>query len=985
MFACTGTVAAAPARDRALAADFVTRKWTTDEGLPQNTVTSIVQTHDGYIWLGTFGGLARFDGIRFTVFDSVNSPQLTSNRILSLFEDSRNTLWIGTDDGKVFSFTDGKFSPIGAAAGFERSAVWGIQEDNVGNLLIASDGGLESVRIDDPVGDETETPNIRARGANFVLCKDVRGTTEERAGNDAVVIAGNASAITQELVVPEDFLRCSTEKGGRAYLTSNKAVGFVENDRFYELKRLDYSAHLAAVSLAVKGDSLWFQEPGLLTQFRDDGETRYSLGGIVDGGTRAMFFDREGNLWLGTNGEGLVRLTRKKIGLLTELIDIRDDVYYSLAEDSSGSVWIGGTSLIKVSDGKAIRIERTADGMAFPRIRSIAIDKDDRVWVGGELGIFVLYGDQLVQQNTLPDANIYSLFFDRSGTLWAGGERGLWRDVNGNREHYTTAEGLAHNSVHCIRQMRDGTVWIGTRGGISIFRNGRLENISADLGLSGSFVREFLEDNDGAIWIGTYGGGIYRLRDGVFRNISSTNGLIDNFVSRIIAGRDNRFWILSNLGIMSVSRDDLNMVADGVKSTVLGVVLDRSDGMPSAEANGGAQTTGIISRKGEFWFPMTRDVVIVDPARFSQHPQQAVIERAYSRRGTMIPDQKTDLSGSLEQVQLGNDARNIEIEYTVLSFLNPEQTRFFIKMEGLETEWTGVGTRRIASYPYLPAGDFVFLVKAVTPDGSVSESPTSLRIYVEAFYWETWWFKALAIIAAALLISLVYRSRVSQLNARQAQQEAFSKSLINAHELERERIAKELHDGLGQNLLIIKNLAQAGIAPDSQSDNQRSNLGQISEVAAETIDETREMIGNLSPRNLRRFGLSASIGNMTEQVERATGVAFEAKIDEIDNVFAPETELNIFRIVQEGLNNIVKHSESPRGGVVISKMDERVDVEISDVGTGFDVDEALDPDGRNAGSGLQNMVQRVRLAGGEIDIDSRLGEGTKIKIRFRRN
>ncbi|MBX7053965.1 MAG: hypothetical protein K1X36_03340 [Pyrinomonadaceae bacterium] len=982
-----GVVNAGNEELREISQDFLYKKWTSDEGLPQNTVTSIVQTRDGYIWIGTFGGLARFDGIKFTMMDSVNWPELTSNRILSLKEDSRRSLWVGTDDGKVFSFTDGRFIAFGVADGFERGPVWALQEDNDGNMLIASDGGIESVRIDDQYGSEARMPNILARGASYGLCVDELGVIWGRVGRDAILISKNkiSSANALGINVPEDFLRCSNGIGGRVYLTSNKVVGFVKSGSFSPLKRLDYIAHRAAISLTSEGNALWFQEPGMLTHFRDDHVIRYSLKALVDGGTRTMLFDREGNLWLGTNGEGLVRLTKRKLGLLSELINIRDDAYYSIANSSDGSVWIGGTSLIRVSEKKAVRIERTADGMTFPPIRSIAVDKDDRIWVGGELGISLLSGEQLIQQDKLYDEDIYAMFFDRTNTLWVGGKNGLWNEVNGEFVHYSTADGLADNRVSCIRQMRDGAIWVGTRSGVSVFRSGRLENISAELGISGSYVRELVEDNEGTIWIGTYGGGIYRLKAGVVKNISSANGLRDNFVSRIIEDRDERFWILGNLGIMSVARNELNLVADGAKSTFFGTVFDRSDGMPSAEANGGAQTVGAISQNGELWFPITRDVVIIDPVKFRQEPRDAIIERAFSHRGANVTEQGRRGLSIPATVRLENGTRNIEIEYTVLSFTNPEKARFYVKMEGLEDEWTDVGARRTASYPYLPAGDFVFLVKAVAPDGTISEVPAMLRISVEAYYWETWWFRTLAIIAAIVLIICIFRVRVGQLKAQQAQQKAFSARLIEAHESERERIAKDLHDGLGQNLLMINNLARAGVAADPRSDEQRLKLRQISNIVAETINETREMIGDLSPKNLRRFGLAASIRNMIKNVERATSVAFEAEIDEIDAIFPPQAELMIYRIVQEALNNIIKHSDSPRGRVVISKLSDAVALEVSDVGNGFDVEEALDPAGRYSGSGLQNMVQRVRMTGGQIDIESRVGEGTNIKIRFPRN
>ena len=614
--------------------DFLVTKWTTENGLPQNTVTSIVQSRDGYIWLGTFGGLVRFDGVRFTVYDSANSPALKSNRILSLYEDSWERLWIGTDKGEVYTLKDGRFDEVASVSGFERRGVWGFQDDAIGNLYISSDGGLERIPIVETAA-QYNLVAVLARGLSFGICRDRAGIIWTRVENNTFLIQNGEliNARSRGINAPEYALKWAPRDDGRVYVASNEVLGYIDGGHFNELQKLVASSHNAAISFGVHGDTVWFQQPGQLIEFNGDNAIRHDLKEIVDGGTRAIFFDRENNMWLGTNGEGLVKMVRRKIGLLSELIDIKTEEYYTIAEDKNETVWIGGTSLIRVKNGEAARFDQISDGKSFPLIKSVAIDKDDRLWVGGEGGLFVLSGDKLVRQGVLGTESIYSLFFDRSGVLWAGGKHGLWRLENGKLVHFTAEDGLANDSVHRIEQTRDGTIWIGTMDGISKYHGGRFENITTAQGLTGGFVREIFEDDDGTIWIGTYGGGINRLQNGAIKTISTSNGLPDNFISRIVADNNGKFWILGNLGIISVDKTELNSVADGTKPMLVSGVFDTFDGMPSAEANGAHQYAGIIARDGRLWFPMTRDVVVVDPTKLEIKPQNVVIERAWSRSG----------------------------------------------------------------------------------------------------------------------------------------------------------------------------------------------------------------------------------------------------------------------------------------------------------------------------------------------------------------
>ena len=761
------------------------------------------------------------------------------------------------------------------------------------------------------------------------------------------------------------------------------SLGWMDNGKFEKpLLEVD-GGNFGGYATAFRYGDLWFQKGAELFVFRDGRREDYNIGEYVTAGSRAMFFDKEENLWLATESDGLVRLTRRKIGLVGDLTDLNVWGRYALAQDSEGAVWIAGYDLLKVKDGSVESIPIPGNVAGTKLLKSLAIDGNNVLWVGEMTNLYVVRGGRLEPIPKFGADSIKSLFFDRKNNLWIGSGNGLWKYNNGQIEHYSTDNGLVGNSVHFITQTKDETIWVGTIGGVSKFVNGRFENLTPENGLSGNYVREILEDIDGTIWIGTYGGGINRLRDGTLEAITTVQGLHDNFVSRILVDDSNKFWILGNLGIFSVSRDELNAVADHSKNKMIGSVFGVSDGMKSSEASGGHQYAGIKTRDGRLWFPMIKDVVIIDPANTDRSPPRVAIESASTRSDDAGSQSETTILTEFSSLFIPTGQRDLEIRFTGLSFTKPEKIRFYYKLVGLDDDWTDAGTRRSAIYPYLPPGNYTFQVRAVNANGVMSDNTAVLAVVVDKYFWQTSWFILFILFALAIVAIVGYRLRMRQLETRRLKQVEFSKQLLNAHESERGRIATELHDGLGQNLLIIKNWAQLGIDASDDPAEVQEHLQQISETAAHALDETRTIVRNLSPQNLKRFGLTEAIMNMIDQIENATGVLFERKIESIDGLFPEEAELSIFRIVQECLNNVIKHSESPRGRVTIIRLDDTVSIVIADYGKGFATKQYFESDGPTRGFGVQSVMQRVKLLGGEINIDSREHEGTKIRIRLR--
>lgn len=371
---------------------------------------------------------------------------------------------------------------------------------------------------------------------------------------------------------------------------------------------------------------------------------------------------------------------------------------------------------------------------------------------------------------------------------------------------------------------------------------------------------------------------------------------------------------------------------------------------------------------------MIDDLVSIDPKKIATVSPRVVIENAFSRIGKQTEINVPLSYDTSKQLEIGEGVRNLEIEYAGLSFTNPEALRYVYKLEGLDTDWIDAGNRRTAFYPYLPPGTYHFVVRALSANGVWSET-ASMQVRVAEYFWESRWFASMVFIVVAGLLGLVFWNRLRHLRERQERRAEFARQIIFASEQERRRIATDLHDGLSQNLLLVKNWARLAIEK-ATSDNEASfeYMDRINSLAAESINETRTIIENLVPQNLHRLGLTEAIINITEQVQDAFGVFFEKDVENIDGLLDDESELSVYRMTQECVNNIIKHSESPRGSILIRKDAKVIVVRVSDFGIGI-------RSNGSRGSGLRNLEERAELLGGSIEIDSRIDEGTKITIR----
>ncbi len=976
-------------------------RWTADDGLPQNSVYGIVQTRDGYLWLATLDGLVRFDGVRFEIFNKGNSAGIVNNRFVSLFETGNGDLWAGTETSGAGRFRAGRFEHFGAEdTGVPRIVYWIVADAENDDGAVLLDDDYQAFRFSDGKFSPFEArlnsapPKRNVGSASFKIpCR-----ADSKSQFSECLTGGRwVDFSPRDSLPPTSFVRAAQEPAsGIVWLiTADGKLARAENGRITKIfderdglpKYSLYFVTGARLSLVAKDadGALWLIDLPALRK-----ELLFKKTAVPPPFDKAeissSYADAEGNLWFGTKRDGLLRARKQIVTAYSEADGIGDKNVYPIYEDRRGTVWIGTTNgLFKRENGTFSFVESTEKF----EINAIGEDAAGRLLVsnGGALYIrennrFVPFDDGKISDQL----GIYAIAVDRAGALWFGGD-GLQRFKDGVLERFTVADGLAGNDVKVIIEAHSGGLWIGTYDGLSRFENGRLTSWREADGLPSRTVRALYEDQDGALWIGSYDGGLARFKDGKFTRYDSKTGLPNDGAFQILEDDNRNFWISSNRGIYLVNKDELNEFADGRRQTINSIAYGKADGMLNAECNGGRSPAGVKTRDGHLWFPTQDGAAVIDPRAIKANPKPppVVIETVKIDNALIaecelrIADCGLDKEKSV--INIAPDQQSFEISYTALSFINSENLRFKYKLEGLEEDWVDAGTRRTAYFSHVPPGAYTFRVIAANSDNVWNEQGARIEIVVRPAFYQTWWFWVLCAAAFGLTAFGINRRRLNESRRRQFAQEEFSRRLINAHETERRRVAAELHDSIGQSLAMIKNSAVFGANTANNLSEAKEQLQEISGASAQAISEVREIAYNLRPYLVDRLGLTKAIGELLEKIEDNSALEIDEELEDIDDLFEKEAEISIYRIIQESLNNILKHSDATKARVSIVKTERSVKIEIADNGKGFDVNSASQTNGRG-GFGLLGMSERVRMLGGTMTIESAVGQGTKIYIEL---
>ncbi len=958
----------------AIAAQYRLNGWTAENGLPQNVIRGIAQTPDGYLWIATLDGAARFDGVRFTVYNKSNTPGIASNRFGSIMEDQNGDLWFTSEGGNVTRYHRGSFHTYGPEEGIPANSIHGLARDGAGNLWMLSEESIE--KWNEGTGLRDVTPDDLRMHYEPLYWDNAGFWGQDGSGLHIFSDGRFASYQLPSWLNASSIWNVAVDGNGSIWLeTSDGRQGVIPaGERAVEPAN---PAHPQSVSYRDPHGNIWnFHVGQRLMRFLDfessDQPASISFTHLLE--------DNEGHVWIGTEGNGLYQLQEQSIDVFSKAQGLPDQDIYPVYQDHSGAIWLGAwqSGLSCFRNGRFTNYT-TAQGLPGRLVSALGGDKDGNLWVATHGGLATFRDGQFHKSPVLlPEHTVaQAILQDRGGTMWIGTTNGLVTYRQGPSRTLTVEDGLAGNDVKVIVEGATGDLWFGGYGGLTRLHGGRLTRWSERDGLPSDNIRAIYEDRDGMIWIGSYDGGLGRLKDGKFTRYSERDGLFNNGVFQILEDGRGNLWMSCNRGIYRVSKQELNEFAEGKRKTITSIAYGKADGMLNVECNGGMWPAGIKAGDGKLWFPTQDGVAVIDPGtvRINPQPPPVLIEAAYVDRAA-VPLQ--------DSLKIPPGKENLEIEYTALSFIHSDQIRFRYKLEGLDSNWIDAGSRRTAYYSHLPPGSYEFHVIAANSDGVWNNAGQRLAITVQAPFYLTSWFIALEALATAALIATAVRYRVSQLQRAQAMQKAFSQQLIASQENERQRIASELHDSLGQRLVVINNLALfsmraqgKGAAPGGEP----SAMEEISTEAALAIQETREISYNLRPFQLDRLGLTKAIEGMARTVATASGIRITSQVDNIDDVFPTDLRINFYRIVQESLNNIMKHSLATEAEVRVTVNEKRIILSIRDNGTGFNPANRTSKIGKS-GFGLTGMEERTHLLGGEFQIRSASGQGTVTTIEF---
>ena len=961
-----------------VAAQYRVDSWNADNGLPQNPVNNCLQTRNGFIWLATFAGLVRYDGAVFQTFNTVNTSGIKSSRFVGLFEDNEGNLWAPTEGQGLTRYDNRAFTTFTTENGLPDNQVSSIFYDNLGTLVFDTPKGVVQWKNNQIEPYSGYVPS-ESQGDKRIVFRD-RSNLTWYMGNDRVLYKFENGSVVKKLPVDFYVVRVYEDRASRLWIeideNSVRKLVIYADGKFSFYKENNTIPRFHWVALIENDDGMWFAMPGKgLGRYQNDKFTYYTTSdGLLSNDVNGVFRDREGLLWVASSG-GLNRLTERVLSAYSSQNGLTGDNIYPIYKDHQGNILIGAwTGLTSYKDGKFTNIGHQL-GIDTHNLLSIAEDKSGALWLGfwGSPPRRIKDGVTTVFSQTPSALTVNrSIYQDRNDDIWFGTIDGLFKFHNGIFEAQSRAAG---RQFYCIKEDRQGSLWIGTDVGLTKYRDGVFTNYGEKDGLDGNFVRSIYEDASGTMWFGTYDRGLFRLKDGKFTHYTTKDGLFDNGAFQILEDSQGIFWMSCNLGIYRVSKKDLDDFAEGKITSVSSVPYNKRDGMLNSECNGGGQPAGVIADDGLLWFPSQKGVVVVDPKAIPinrQPPAMAITDLIIDRQSSSLRD----------SVEIQPQQTEFEIHYAGLTFIRPELTRFRYKLENLDDDWQDVGNRRFAYYTHVPYGKYVFRVKAVNRDGVWSEQDASIIITVVPPFWRTWWFFTLIIMAVVGLAVAFFRWRVNQLRKEKTVQEAFSRQLIESQESERKRIAAGLHDSLTQSLIVIKNWALMGISSVPENEVAQKRLTEISTTASLALNEVREIAYNLSPYQLDRLGLTQTILEMVDRVGDSSGIHFYTDVSTIDGLLPKEAEINLFRIIQESVNNIVKHSGATEATLIIKVESESMFIKIYDNGKGFIRESDFPTNPGRPGFGLLGMSERIRMLGGTSHIDSEPGSGTNLDIRL---
>jgi signal transduction histidine kinase/ligand-binding sensor domain-containing protein len=941
--------------------------WTQEHGLPQDSIRAIAQTKDGYLWLGTDEGLARFDGYDFVVFNKENGA-LPSNVVSALWAGRDGGLWIGTPGGLTL-YRDGKLTTYTKKDGLADPFISSLTEDRTGALWIAS--GIYLSRFEN---------------GKFTNYSPNRG-------------------------FPIEAMRVVyLDSAGQLYVAGFAGVAKKNTDGTFAsiVGRDDMKGDIVSTLLKDRSGNLWIAGSSGLLMRSPAGKLRLyqTKDGLPDNFVRSLWQDRDGNLWAGTNG-GLARFENGRFST-SPLAGSHDlDWVRCIYEDTAGNLWVGMNSGLNRFRDNRFTMYGESEGFPSDEPTTVYEDRRGNVWIGfHDRGLMRLGGDKPLLYTTrdgLPSNEIFCIREDRDGGLliatregpsrmrdghftnqvigdplnrrivfdfledgkgrfWVASPAGLSQLEGGRSRAVIPGGPLLNDAVVTLLDTRDGSLWAGSYGdGLWRYRDGQARLYTTGDGLSSLQIRSLLEDPDGALWIGTFGGGLNALRGGRFFHVTAKDGLLSDNISHVEDDGRGSLWLSTTRGICRVRKHDLDDFAAGKTHSIAPVNYGVTDGLRSAQCAPGYPTSdgGARTADGRLWFPTSRGLAVFDPRERQPAPVAPILHLLEAT----VDGRPVPVSGAAE---LPPGEGRLQVRYAAISLSAPERVRYSYRLEGIDRDWVYAGARRVTNYNNLPHGSYRFVARASTPDGASGEASLSFRLLPH--YYETVWFRYLCAALAAGAVWGLVRLRVRQVRERFA--------LVLE---ERARLAREIHDTLAQGFVgISSQLDAVALTWPDRIDIARKHLDLARKMARHSLTEARRSVMDLRASALEGQDLPAALSKAARQWTAGSPVRLQVDFAGQNRKLPEEMEQHLLRIAQEAVTNTVKHAHASEVRIRLEMEDQRLSLRVDDDGAGFEQDEAFSIVGGHFG--LLGMRERAERLGGELQLHSEPGQGTQVEV-----
>jgi ligand-binding sensor domain-containing protein len=769
--------------------------WTIREGFLGGPVSSIAQTPDGYLWLGTESGLLRFDGVRAVRWQPRADEQLPSTNILKLLVTRDGRLWIGTFAG-LASWKDGRLVTYPELAG---EMVVSLAEDSQ-RTVWAGTIGIPYGRLC------TIGHAVQCVGQDGRLGVGVFSLFEDA----GALWAGAASGLwrwaagdpTRYATTP-NISDVGTGANGRLLIATADGVRQLVGDRLADYPIRGVDPPRRALRLLLDRDrGVWIGTQAGLVHVHDGQADLFVRSDGLSGDTvLALFEDREGNVWVATN-EGLDRFRELPVTILSRGQGMPMELTAAVLAARDGSVWIGAPDgLTRWKNGRT-RTYRTRQGLPDDRVGTLFEDSAGRILVATLGGMAVFEQDRFAPLRSVSTRIVYGIVQERPGEFWITDQEGGLIHLVGNEIVTRTSWSAFGRDDHATALLFDGTragLWLGFyKGGVAFVQNGIiLESYGTGDGLGAGRVSQLQFDPEGGVWAAT-AGGLSRIKEKRVATLTTQSGLPCASVHWTIADTDRALWLSMSCGLARISSADIAAWSTDSNRSVQVTLFDSSDGVRSVVTPIGFSPPAARLPDGRLWFATPNGVGVVDPRHlpFNSLPAVVHIEQIAADRKTY--DTATETG---DRVRLPPRIRDLQIDYTAVSLVAPEKVRFRYKLDGYDRDWQDAGNRRQAFYTNLPPRNYRFRVTASNNSGVWNEADATFDFAIAPAYYQTTWFLALSMISVVSIVWAAHRIRLRMAEKHQSEISALNERLMKAQEQERIRIAGELHDGVMQEML----------------------------------------------------------------------------------------------------------------------------------------------------------------------------------------